>query len=206
MSEMINGKKRILILEDDKEIREIENDALVAAGYTTFLAGTSLQAYEILENNKIDVIVLDLRLPNIDGQHFLKKIRLEPETANIPVLVCSASAHKIDVIKCAQYGIEDYVVKPFSIKSFVKKIENIVNGVDIGEIQAGSNQTNFSSLFDDFVDEEHKNPKPVEVISNENGEDAVFDELGPAGIPDDSLDNQEELEDPVQLLSDTGTD
>lgn len=123
------NRKIILIIEDDRVAREIENRALIDAGYETYKSESSLQAFEILDRNEIDLIILDLNLPNVRGDHFLKILRNRPETRTIPVVVCSASGHRIDVIRCIKFGISDYIVKPFILKEFLKRIENAIKGV-----------------------------------------------------------------------------
>lgn len=122
-----SNSKRILIIEDDNDILTMEKDALEIAGYKVYGVGSGLQAEEILAKEKIDLIVLDLRLPNVDGREFLKKLRKIPRLHDIPILVCSASGHKEDVIKCGQHGVKDYLVKPFRLKVFVDRVNRLLD-------------------------------------------------------------------------------
>lgn len=121
-----SNSKRILIIEDDNDILTMEKDALEIAGHKVYGVGSGLQAEEILAKEKIDLIVLDLRLPNVDGREFLKKLRKIPSLHNISILVCSASGHKEDVIKCGQHGVKDYLVKPFRLKVFVDRVNRLL--------------------------------------------------------------------------------
>ncbi|MBE6138948.1 MAG: response regulator transcription factor [Firmicutes bacterium] len=116
---------KILIVDDEKGIREVIKEYSISEGYSTLEASNGIEALEKLEkNNDVDVIVLDIMMPKMDGYTTLKKIR---ETYNIPVIMLSARADEFDKLQSFDLGVDDYVTKPFSPKELMARIK-VVTG------------------------------------------------------------------------------
>ncbi|MDR3588755.1 MAG: response regulator transcription factor [Negativicutes bacterium] len=121
--------KRILIIEDDPDIAELERDYLQLNGYRADIAGDGLEGLKKAASGLYDVVVVDLMLPHKDGYEIIKEIR---KTLEIPVIVVSAKSEDIDKIRGLDYGADDYLTKPFSpaeltarVKAHVKRYERL---------------------------------------------------------------------------------
>ena len=110
----------ILIVEDEQDIRELLEIHLSKEGYKIFTAEDGLQALNIFENNDIDIALLDVMIPKIDGFKVLKKIR---ETSEIPVIFITAREEESDKILGLGLGADDYVIKPFSPIEIIARVK-----------------------------------------------------------------------------------
>ncbi|WP_298842651.1 response regulator transcription factor [Clostridium sp.] len=110
----------ILIVEDEQDIRELLEIHLAKEGYKIFTAEDGLQALDIFENKDIDIALLDVMIPKIDGFKVLKKIR---ETSEIPVIFITAREEEADKILGLGLGADDYVIKPFSPIEIVARVK-----------------------------------------------------------------------------------
>lgn len=129
--------KRILIIEDDMDIAELERDYLQLNGYTAEIAQDGVLGLKKAMTGMYDVIVVDLMLPQKDGFEIIKEIRKKLE---IPIIVVSARNDDIDKIRGLDFGADDYLTKPFSpaeliarIKSHMRRYERL-KGHTISEI------------------------------------------------------------------------
>ena len=114
-------KAEILIIEDEVEIAELISLYLSNDGLESVHAETAEDALEIISSRRIDLIVLDLNLPGMDGFEFLQKLR---NTKKIPVIIVSARQDDADMILGLGIGADDYVTKPFSPKVLVARIRS----------------------------------------------------------------------------------
>ena len=106
----INGKK-ILIVEDDIFINSLFAEKLFKEGAIVFSAKNSVDAFEILKVEKIDIISLDLLLPGMSGFDILKKIKEDPSTKDIPVIILSNLGQKSDVDMGLKLGAKKFLIK-----------------------------------------------------------------------------------------------
>jgi CheY-like chemotaxis protein len=101
--------KRVLIVDDEQDIRDALSDVMECEGYQVFTAENGKQGFEILVNTPPDVILLDLMMPIMDGREFLRIKESLPELASIPVIVMSASGQRVQPMRGA------YLHKPVSL-------------------------------------------------------------------------------------------
>jgi CheY-like chemotaxis protein len=114
------GPKRVLVVEDDAHIREIVARILQSNGYLVEEAGDGREALAQADN--ADVILLDLFMPNVSGDSFMRQIRGSGNY--VPVVVMSAVLDRTQAIKnCEQFGIVDFMEKPFKAKDLIGKVE-----------------------------------------------------------------------------------
>ena len=124
-------KINILIVEDEKEIREGVSEYLAEVGYSVISAEDGMQAIELFKNNKIDLVILDIMLPKANGFVVLNKIRQE---SNIPVIMLTAMSDDYTQIMSFDEKADDYITKPFSIIVLHKRIEALLRrGVKVSE-------------------------------------------------------------------------
>ncbi len=116
----------IWCVDDDATIREIEVYALVSTGFEAvgFSDGKSMLA--ALESETPELIVLDIMLPGEDGVEILKKLRSNPTTKKIPVIMATAKGTEMDKIQSLDLGADDYLVKPFGVMEMVSRIKAVL--------------------------------------------------------------------------------
>ncbi|MDQ0113224.1 response regulator transcription factor [Paenibacillus harenae] len=114
------SKRKVLIVEDDQAIAELERDFLEVHGYEVTIRADGRQALEEALEQQYDLIILDVMLPGMDGFDLLRRIR---ETKFIPVLMVSARKEDIDKIRGLGLGADDYVTKPFSPTELVARVK-----------------------------------------------------------------------------------
>ena len=116
----------IYCVEDDKSIREIEMYTLQSTGFETkgFEDGHSF--FEELKEKKPDLILLDVMLPDEDGISILTKLKKNPDTNDIPVIIASAKGEEYDKIKGLDTGADDYLAKPFGMMEMISRIKAVL--------------------------------------------------------------------------------
>lgn len=115
--------KKILIVDDDKDLSMLIDDMLCDKGYKTALAGSLEQAYEILEKEQFHLILLDINLPDGTGFEFCKELR---RVSTIPVIFASARTSEDDKIVGLDMGGDDYIAKPYSLKELMSRINSLL--------------------------------------------------------------------------------
>lgn len=118
------GNRTVLVIEDDPAIRQGVLDALAFAGYQTLAAGDGRAGLELALRRSYDLLLLDLVLPHLDGYSILKELRAVRPTT--PVIVLTARGAEDDRVRGLRLGADDYVVKPFSIKELLARIEAVL--------------------------------------------------------------------------------
>ncbi|TVY07368.1 response regulator transcription factor [Paenibacillus cremeus] len=111
--------KKILIVEDDPSIAHLQKDYLELSQYSVKIVNSGSEALKVLRNDEMDLVLLDIMLPDIDGFEVLRTIR---ERADIPVLLVSARAEEIYKINGLGLGADDYITKPFSSGELVARV------------------------------------------------------------------------------------
>jgi len=119
-------ENKILLVEDEKDIREIVKKYLEKEGYLVYSAQNGGEGLEKFNKYNIDLAVLDIMMPGIDGIQVMKEIR---KVSNIPVLFLTAKHKEEDRLKGFDLGADDYVVKPFSPKELVRRVNAIIKRV-----------------------------------------------------------------------------
>jgi DNA-binding response OmpR family regulator len=116
---------RVLVADDDADIRDLVEFKLTQAGYTVQAVGDGLSAWEAFEAVRPELVVLDVMMPGLSGIDVLRKIR-ESEAADVPVLLLSAKSRDSDVDTGFAVGATDYVVKPFSPRELMHRVNAIL--------------------------------------------------------------------------------
>jgi DNA-binding response OmpR family regulator len=112
--------KRILIIEDEKSIAELERDYLEINGYSVDIVLTGDEGLRQAFDQPYDLILLDLMLPNIDGFEICKRLRVEKD---IPIIMVSAKKEDYDKVRGLGLGADDYLVKPFSPNEMIARVK-----------------------------------------------------------------------------------
>lgn len=112
--------KKILILEDDISIGEVERDYLEISGFDVTVMNDGLQGYQEALKNEYDLIILDVMLPSMDGFNISRELR---KCKDIPIIIVTAKTEEIDKIRGLGLGIDDYITKPFSPNELVARVK-----------------------------------------------------------------------------------
>ena len=119
----------VLIIDDEPQIRKFLDIALRAQGYKTFLAETGQMGLEMLALQGADLVILDLGLPDLDGQEVLKELRA---WSQVPVIILSVRADETEKVALLDAGANDYVTKPFSVQELMARIRVMLRNQEIG--------------------------------------------------------------------------
>jgi DNA-binding response OmpR family regulator len=113
----------ILVVDDERRYRELLELDLTRRGYHVLLAGDGLRALDLVEQGSPDLVVLDLRLPDMDGYEVCRRIR---EVSSVPVIMLTARAEEQDKVRGLRNGADDYVTKPFSAEELLARVEAVL--------------------------------------------------------------------------------
>lgn len=116
----------IYVVEDDTDIREIETIALKNSGHSVYDFENGKAFFKKLEEKRPDLAILDIMLPDMDGYEILKKLRSNPSTKKIPVIMVTAKTTEIDMIKGLDMGADDYIKKPFSVMELITRVKAVL--------------------------------------------------------------------------------
>ncbi len=123
------GCKKILIVEDDANISKLIRYNLEKAEFLCETTITGEEAMDILDNENIDLIILDIMLPKMDGLETCKQIKQDKRLSCIPVLLLTAKGEEIDRIVGFELGADDYMVKPFSPRELVLRVKAVLKRI-----------------------------------------------------------------------------
>ena len=118
--------QRILVIEDENDIRQLLRFNLEREGFAVLDAADGLGGLHMATSELPDLVVLDLMLPGMDGCDVCRRLKAQPVTAAIPVLMLTARGEEVDRIVGLTLGADDYVVKPFSVRELVLRIRAIL--------------------------------------------------------------------------------
>ena len=116
----------IYIVEDDESIREIETIALKNSGHEVYVFENASSFYHKLSDILPDLLVLDVMLPDSDGNSIVKKLRSVAETAKLPIIMVTAKTAEIDLIRGLDNGADDYLKKPFSVMELITRVKALL--------------------------------------------------------------------------------
>ena len=113
----------ILIVEDEKNMQDIIVEYVKKGGHTCFTADDGIDALMILKSNPMDLMILDIMMPHMDGFTVCKMAR---EMSNMPIIMLTAKGEEGDKLKGYEYGVDDYITKPFSPRVLLAKVNALL--------------------------------------------------------------------------------
>ncbi len=125
----------IYIVEDEGDIREIETFALKNAGHNVVGFENSKDFYKKIQSILPDIVLLDIMLPDESGTNVLKKLRSNPDTKKLPVIMVTAKTQELDVIRGLDGGADDYIKKPFSVMELISRVNALLRRTETKEHQ-----------------------------------------------------------------------
>lgn len=115
--------KKILVVDDDEQIRTFLIKSLEFEGYQIISASDGVEGWKILQGEKPDLVILDVRMPGMDGIEVLEKIRGDTEFKKIPVIMLTGESSDVNIISGLSTGADHYITKPFTISSVLLGIK-----------------------------------------------------------------------------------
>ena len=122
MTQENSRERTILIVDDLVTTRQILTYTLQAAGYRTIEAEDGFKAIQQAMDRRVDLILLDLMLPGMDGLQVLERLRGEERTKKIPIIAVTARNQKEDILNTMKSGADDYIIKPFTKETVLEKV------------------------------------------------------------------------------------
>ena len=117
---------KILLVDDSRTIRTIQRNVLKQIGYNDVVeASDGLEALVAINSQKPDLLIVDWNMPNMDGITLVRKVREKDKVT--PIIMCTTEAEKSRVIDAIKAGVNDYVVKPFTVESLSEKINRTIS-------------------------------------------------------------------------------
>lgn len=138
------GMTRILVIEDETDIRQVLEYNLRTAGYEVILAERGREGMLLAREQRPDLILLDLMLPDVAGTEICRAIKIHPSTRATPVVMLTARGEEIDRVVGFELGADDYVTKPFSVRELVLRIRAVLRRSETRPIEA--NLVEFGTL------------------------------------------------------------
>ncbi|OGI04709.1 MAG: hypothetical protein A2Y25_08025 [Candidatus Melainabacteria bacterium GWF2_37_15] len=116
-------KEKIFILEDEQDMLDLLSDILSREGFEVQKFYSGINALNEIYKSKPDLILMDLMLPDLSGLQLCKKLRDNPETAHIPIIILTSRTDEYDILNAFNFGCSDYITKPFNEKILIARIK-----------------------------------------------------------------------------------
>src|SRR5512140_2160736 len=120
-------RKRILVVDDEIYIVHILEFTLTMEGYEVLTAADGEEALRKMEQDRPDLVVLDIMMPKLDGYEVCRRIRQDEDFGQVPIILLSAKGRPIDRETGLDVGADDYIVKPFSPRRLLEKIRELLH-------------------------------------------------------------------------------
>lgn len=117
---------KVLIVEDELDLQQILEFNLRQAGYEVLTAPDAATALKTCQQQAPDLVLLDLMLPDLPGTHVLQRLRTDPRTRSLPVIMLTARGEEADRVLGLELGADDYIVKPFSLRELLLRIQAVL--------------------------------------------------------------------------------
>ena len=122
--------RQILVVEDNERNMKLVRELLEATGYRAIEAATGSQALDLAREHRPDLVLMDIRLPDIDGVEALSRLRADDRTASIPVLAVTAQAMQGDRERCLAAGFDGYLSKPIDVGQLLEAVSRHCEAVE----------------------------------------------------------------------------
>lgn len=140
------GRKRIYVIDDEKDLREILELNLSKEGYEVLPFPSGEEALKEITGNKPDLIILDIMMEGMDGYEFCKTIRSSREYASIPIIFLSAKSEEFDKVLGLELGGDDYITKPFGIKELISRVKSVLRRTETQAVKSPPDITEDETL------------------------------------------------------------
>jgi len=150
------GRKRILVVDDEADIRELLRYNLEQEGFQIEAVADGERALDFLKKNRVDLVLLDLMLPGLPGLELCKQLKRQADLESIPIIMISAKSSETDIIVGLELGADDYITKPFSPKEVIARVKAIFRRIDEKRTSEPQKELRFEELVIDVPRHEVK--------------------------------------------------
>jgi len=133
-------KTHVLVVDDDPAISRLVSTNLKARGYEVLTAADGEEALEVIDQETVNLIILDIMMPRLDGMEVCRRVR---EWSRVPIIMLSARGDEKGKVDCLELGADDYLTKPFGIAELIARVKTALRHSDTGK--ATPLQTTFTS-------------------------------------------------------------
>ena len=119
-------KKRIVVVEDERDMADLVARRLVREGYAVDVAYDGLTGLDKIRSRSTDLAIVDIMIPHMSGTDLVKEVRQNPATANVPIVMMTAKGEESDIVVGLTLGADDYVTKPFSLSVLVARVAAVL--------------------------------------------------------------------------------
>jgi len=160
----VNNSVRVLLIEDEEKMRELIKIVFRKEDFVIIEAVDGKQGLNLFRTNSVDIVILDIMLPEIDGWTVCREIR---RTSNIPIILLTARGEEFDKLFGFELGADDYLVKPFSPKELMARVKALLRRAEIKSNEAASYYRFGNIVIDRLSREVTVNEKPVNLTNKE---------------------------------------
>lgn len=183
---MVDPKAKILIVEDDHDVAEMLNAYFGTQGYEVFIANWGEDGVKTGQAEQPDLVILDIRLPDIDGYEVARRLRNDRRTNTIPIIFLTEKRDRADRLHGLELGADDYITKPFDVQELRLRVRNSLERKGQGSLTNPVSGLPEGTLITEYVDEcIKKNEQSLLLVSLENLQ--AFRELYGFVASDDTL-------------------
>ncbi|MCZ6680548.1 MAG: response regulator [Candidatus Poribacteria bacterium] len=126
--EQQTAKGTVLVVDDIRLMRLSISRVLKDAGYTVLGAETAARAFRVIQNEDVDLLIADIKMPKVSGLELVQKIRADAKNADLPVLMCTSSKRKEDLLSAVRLGVQGFLIKPISPVELLEQLDKIRHG------------------------------------------------------------------------------
>jgi two-component system phosphate regulon response regulator PhoB len=163
------ANQKVLVVDDEEDILELLKFNLSREGYQVPCAASGEQALGLVRSENPDLVVLDLMLPGIDGLEVTRRLKNDPNTKNLPIVMLTAKGEEADIVTGLELGADDYITKPFSPRILVARVRAVLRR----KIKEQLEETSVLRIHDLEID-----PGRHEVLLNGRPVQLTFTEFG----------------------------
>ncbi|MEI7847381.1 MAG: response regulator, partial [Chloroflexota bacterium] len=131
---MANDKSKILIIEDDPDVAEMLNAYFCVQGFEVLISNWGEEGVSSAVINHPDLVILDIRLPDIDGYEVAKRLRADRRSINIPIIFLTEKRDRADRLQGLEIGADDYITKPFDIQELRLRVRNSIQRAGLNSL------------------------------------------------------------------------
>ena len=118
----------VLVVEDSLAQRQMISDLLKGSGLTVTVASDGVEALEHIQRSSSDVVVLDIVMPRMNGYELCRRLKADPKTQNVPVVMCSSKGEEFDRYWGMKQGADAYIAKPFQPTELIGTVKQLLRG------------------------------------------------------------------------------
>ncbi len=119
-------KDKILVVDDEEDILELVRYNLARDGFAVICASSGEEALKLASSDSVDLVILDLMLPGIDGLQVARRLKENPSTKDTPIVMLTAKGEEADIVTGLELGADDYVTKPFSPRILIARVKAVI--------------------------------------------------------------------------------